>query len=152
MGGCHGDEVGGACARLITNLLRLGLGVASICPPSPLTYEVTNAQTSHVTAFVARRGGTAQKQTCCRLFSGRAVTSAKGLYTRYDTSDGTNTSHPPSVADKKERDGENRQKGVRKFFFTELIFSRLVYFCITRHQCAKIVKCFLTRIQCIRLT
>jgi hypothetical protein len=83
LGGCHGDTVGGACARCTTNLLRFEMGVTSTSPPSLWTYELTNAQISHVTASVARRGGTAQKQKCCRPFSGRAVSSAKGFYTRH---------------------------------------------------------------------
>lgn len=28
---------------------------------------------------------------------------------------------------------------MRKFFFSELIFSKLVYFCETRHQCAEVL-------------
>jgi hypothetical protein len=89
------------------------MGVANINPPSPLTYELTNAQTSHVTASVARRSGTAQKQKCCRPFSGRVVSSAEGLRSRYLARTQTQTI-PPTSAVEKEREREIGRKEAKE--------------------------------------
>lgn len=110
------------------------MGVARINPPCPLTYELTNAQTSHVTASVAQRSGTAQKQKCCRPFSGRAVSSAKGFCSRYLARTAQIQTIPPPLSWKK-REREKRRKRVRKFFFTELIFPKLAYFCKSTSVC-----------------
>jgi len=48
-----------------------------------------------------------------------------------DISRAQHTYHPPTplCRGSKKREREKKRKGVRKFFFSELIFSKLVYFC-----------------------
>lgn len=58
-----------------------------------------------------------------------------------DISRAQHTYHPlPLVSWIKKREREiKKRKGVRKFFFSELIFSKLVYLCETRRQCAEVL-------------